>query len=75
MMTALKIRKIGNSLGAIFPKELLSDLGAQDGDSVFIQRTPHGLVIRKGDPEFERKMEVAREVMRRRKAVLAELAK
>lgn len=74
-MTALKLRKIGNSVGAIFPKELLADLGAQDGDSVFVQKTVHGLVIQKSDPEFERKMEVAREVMRRRRAVLRELAK
>jgi hypothetical protein len=36
---------------------------------------PDGFRIIRHDPEFERQMEVAREVMRRRRAVLHELAK
>ena len=44
-------------------------------DTVQMVETPEGFRVIRHDPEFERQMEVAREVMRRRRAVLRELAK
>ena len=75
MNKPLKLIPIGNSTGAIFPKEMLRELGATEGDSLFPVRTPNGIELRRADPEFIEEMELAREIMRRRRNVLRELAK
>ena len=75
MNRPLKLIPIGNSTGAIFPKEMLQDLGVTQGDTLFPVRTPNGIELRRADPEFIEEMELAREIMRRRRNVLRELAK
>jgi putative addiction module antidote len=74
-MASLKLRAVGNSVGVVFPKELLTRLGLQEGDTLHVVEAPDGFRLTRADPDFERQMEVAREVMRRRRAVLRELAK
>jgi putative addiction module antidote len=74
-MASLKLRSIGNSVGVVLPKELLARLGLQEGDTLHVVEAPDGFRLTRTDPDFERQMEVAREVMRRRRAVLRELAK
>ena len=74
-MTALKLTQIGNSVGVVLPKELLTRLGLQKGDTVFAVEIPEGVRLTASDPEFEAQMEVARQVMKDRRAVLRELAK
>ena len=74
-MAALKLRAIGNSVGVVLPKELLAKLGLREGDTLHVVESPDGLRLKRADPDFERQMEVAREVMRRRRAALRELAK
>lgn len=71
----LKLIPVGNSIGAIIPKEMLQALGVAQGDSLYPVRTPNGIELRKFDPEFIEEMEMAREIMRRRRNVLRELAK
>lgn len=71
----LKIRKIGNSLGATFPKEVLDKLQVAEGDTVYITETPDGVQLTAYDPEFESVMEAADEVTRRYRNALRELAK
>lgn len=75
MNKPLKLIPIGNSTGVILPKEVLARLRVGQGDSLTIVETPEGLELRPLDPEFERQMEVAREVMQRRRKALRELAK
>lgn len=75
MNKPLKLIAVGNSTGAIFPKELLQDLGVGQGDTLFPVRTPNGIELRRADPEFVEDMELARKIMRERRAVLRELAK
>ncbi len=72
---ALKVTQIGNSLGVILPKELLTKLGVGKGDTVHAIETPDGIRLTVAEPDFEAQMKVAREVMRARRAVLRELAK
>jgi putative addiction module antidote len=72
---ALTIRAIGNSSGVVLPKELLEAMNVQQGDRLFVTRTPDGIVLRPYDEQFAKQMTVAREVMRRRRNVLRELAK
>jgi putative addiction module antidote len=74
-MATLKLRAIGNSVGVVLPKELLARLRLGEGDTVQVVETPDGFRVARHDPAFSEQMEVAREVMRRRRAVLRELAK
>jgi len=43
--TALQIRKIGNSVGVILPKELLARLNLKEGDKLFPIEQPGGGLI------------------------------
>ena len=72
---ALTIRAIGNSSGVVLPKELLEAMNVQQGDRLFVTRTPDGIVLRPYDEQFAKQMTVAREVMRRDRAILRERAK
>lgn len=74
-MFTLKLTQIGNSVGAVFPKELLAQLKLDKGDSFFVTDSPDGLRITANDPVFEEQMRVARDLMKERRKVLHELAK
>ncbi len=72
---ALKLTQIGNSVGVVLPKEMLARLKLQKGDSLYVTEIPDGVKLRPYDAEFAEQMEVAREIMRKRRNVLRELAK
>ena len=74
-MHTLKMTQIGNSVGAVFPKELLVKLDIGKGDEIYVTESPDGYRITRSDPEFEAQMAVARELMKENWAVLRELAK
>jgi putative addiction module antidote len=73
-MTTLKIRKVGNSLGATFPKEVLEKLKVGEGDTVHVTETPDGIQLTPYDPAFEKAMEAYRKVNNQYKNALRELA-
>jgi putative addiction module antidote len=75
IMIALKLTKIGNSVGVLFPKELLSRLHAEVGDTVYLTESPDGARVTPYNPNFADQMEVAERVMKKRRSVLRELAK
>jgi putative addiction module antidote len=74
-MHALKLTQIGNSVGVILPRELLAKLGIAKGDTIYAVDQPDGVRLTVADPDFGVQMEVARRVMKDRRAVLRELAK
>jgi putative addiction module antidote len=74
-MSALKLTQIGNSVGVILPKELLTLLKLEKGDSVFWTEAANGVMLTPYDPEFEDQMTEARSIMKKRRNVLRELAK
>jgi len=74
-MHILKLTQIGNSVGAIFPKDLLAQMRLEKGDDFYVSETPDGLRITTHNPEFEEQMRLVREIMKERRAVLRELAK
>ena len=74
-MHMLKLTQIGNSVGAIFPKDLLAQMRLEKGDDFYVTETPDGLRITTHKPEFEEQMRLGREIMKERRAVLRELAK
>lgn len=75
MNAPLKVIKVGNSSGVILPKDVLAHLRVGQGDKLSLSRTPDGIMLRASDQELDAQMEIAREVMRRRRAALRELAK
>jgi putative addiction module antidote len=74
-MVALKLRKIGNSVGVIVPQELLTALHVGQGDTLYLTEAPDGFRVTPYDPEFERQMTVARKIMKRDRNLLRALAK
>ena len=74
-MTRLKLTAIGNSAGVVLPKEVLARLKLGKGDSVYLTESPDGYRLTPYDPEFERQMDAARRIMKKRRAVLRELAR
>ena len=74
-MSALKLTQIGNSVGIILPKEILARLKLEKGDTVYLTDNPDGVTLSPNDPEFETQINAARSIMKKRRAVLRELAK
>jgi len=74
-VTTLKLTQIGNSVGVILPKEILARLKLEKGDSVFVTDAPGGVTLTPYDPDFEGQMAAARQIMKKRRDVLRELAK
>ena len=75
-MQHLKIRRIGNSLGVVLPKDVLVRLGVGEGDELILTDTPARKVsLEPVDEDFERQMRAAEEIMDRYRNALAELAK
>ncbi|MDG4854643.1 MULTISPECIES: AbrB/MazE/SpoVT family DNA-binding domain-containing protein [unclassified Mesorhizobium] len=72
------IRKIGNSEGLILPKELLDRLNLKAGDNVIVVQEGQELRLRRLEDsaeEFERKMKIARERMKKYEVAYRALAK
>ena len=74
-MHVLKLTQFGNSVGAVFPKELLAKMRLEKGDDFYVTETPDGMRITLHNPEFEEQMRIGREIMKERRAVLRELVK
>ncbi|MBV8300178.1 MAG: AbrB/MazE/SpoVT family DNA-binding domain-containing protein [Candidatus Eremiobacteraeota bacterium] len=73
-MIPLKLTKVGNSVGALLPKEALARMHVDAGDTIYLTEAPDGFHITPYDPEFARQMSTAEGVMKKRRAVLRELA-
>lgn len=74
MTKTLKLRRIGNSVGLVLPKDLLAALNAEEGDEVSVIETPGGLQLTKSDTDFEAHMKEVEEIMARYPNTLRALA-
>ena len=74
-MHALKLTQIGNSVGVVLPKDVLSRLKLQKGDTVFITETPEGYALTPYDPALEEQLNAGRELMHEYRAAFHALAK
>jgi putative addiction module antidote len=74
-MIKLKLTAVGNSAGVVFSKEVLARLKVAKGDTVYLTESTDGYRLTPYNPEFENQMEAARKIMKKRRAVLRELAK
>ena len=71
----LKIQKIGASISASIPQEILEQMNLREGDSLYITQTADGIYLTPNDPEFETVMETAKNISDRYRNALRELAK
>jgi putative addiction module antidote len=71
----LKVRKIGNSLGVVLPKDVLAKLNVGEGAELTVSDTPDGVALTAFDEETGLQLEIARDIMRRYRNTLRELAK
>lgn len=74
-MISLKLTQIGNSLGFVLPKEAAARLKLEKGDVVFLTESPDGYRLSPYDPAFEKQMQAAERIMKKRRNVLRALAK
>ena len=75
-MLALKIRKIGNSLGIVLPKEALYRLKVTEGGTVYMTESKDGAFrLTALNEQFPDQMKEAERIMREDRDVLHELAK
>jgi putative addiction module antidote len=79
MVLELKLRKVGNSVGVVLPKEALARLNVGEGDTVTLTDAPEGGLqvtpATKGREQFARQMNAAEGVIRRYRNTLRELAR
>ncbi len=60
----LQVKKIGNSVGLILPKDLLARLKLKEGDRLHvIEQTERGFKLTPYDPKHAKAMKIARKVM------------
>jgi putative addiction module antidote len=75
-MVELKVRKFGNSLGVVLPREVIQRLETGDGRTLFLIESPDGSYqLTPYDPDFERKMAKADDIIHRYRNTLHVLAK
>ena len=75
-LKALKLIKVGNSTGVILPREVLAHLRVEQGDKLFLTESPDGAYrLTPVDPEFERQMSAAEDIMKDDRDILRVLAK
>ncbi len=75
-MLAFKVTTVGSSAGFILTKEAMSRLKVKKGDTVFLTEAPDGSYrLTPYNPDFERQMHLAEEIMQEDREILRALAK
>ena len=75
MAAKLKIRKIGNSVGLILPKEVVDQLHVGEDDTVHYVVDANGLHVTPFDPDFDAAMKAFELTRRKYRNALRALAK
>ena len=71
----LRARRIGNSVGITFPKDIRERYGIEDKSDLHVVETKDGLLVRRVDPDFAEAMAVFEEGAAAYRNALRELAK
>lgn len=76
MTIETKVRKIGNSLGIVLPKEALQAMRVEEGSTVYLTEAPNSsMAITTNLEGFKKKMDIAESLMQRYRNAFQELAK
>jgi putative addiction module antidote len=75
-MLAFKVTTVGSSAGLILNKEAMAHLKIQKGDTIYLTEAPGGgFRLTPYNPDFERQMSLAEEIMHDDREILRVLAK
>lgn len=75
-MLTFKVTTVGASAGVILTKDALARLKVRKGDTLYLTEAPGGgYRITPYDPDFERQMSLAEEIMHEDRDILRALAK
>lgn len=74
-MASLKLRSVGNSVGVVFPKELLARYNLAEGDTLQVVETPDGVLLTPVSADVEEQLRLGRELMKTYRETFAALAK
>jgi putative addiction module antidote len=75
MSITVKLRKIGNSLGVILPKEVADQMRVSEGDTLHIIPDTDGARLTPFDPDFEAAMRAFGRTRKKYRNALRALAK
>ena len=75
MTLELQLRKIGDSVGVVLPKEALAYLKVVEGDTLTLTECQDGVRLTAGKPGFAKTMAVFESLSQRYSNALKELAK
>lgn len=75
MHFTLKLTRIGNSVSVVLPKEALTALKLEKGDTVHLSETPEGFQLTPYDPAMEEQLALGREFVRECRDTFRALAK
>ncbi len=64
VMVAIKLTTLGTSTGAVIPKEMLSHMKVEKGDTLYAIETAEGYLLTPYDPGIEEQLEAGREFMK-----------
>ncbi|MEQ1888737.1 MAG: AbrB/MazE/SpoVT family DNA-binding domain-containing protein [Alphaproteobacteria bacterium] len=74
-MATLKLTAIGTSTGAVIPKEMLTRLKVEKGDTLYAIETPEGYLLTPFDPAIDEQLEAGRQFMKQYRDTFKALAK
>jgi putative addiction module antidote len=75
-MLELKVRKFGNSLGIVLPKEVIQRLRTREGERLFLVESSAGAYeLTSYDPQFADKMAKVEDIASRYRNTLRALSK
>lgn len=75
MVQAITLKKIGGSVGAILPKDMLDRQHLQADDQVFVVETPQGILLTAVDPATTEALAAYAILAKENRAAMAALAK
>jgi len=74
-MATLKLTAVGTSTGVVIPKEILTRLRVERGDSLHLVETQEGYLLTPFDPGIEAQLEAGRDFMKEYRDAFKVLAK
>jgi len=75
MVATVKLRRIGNSLGLILPKDVADQMHVSEGDTLHVVTDANGAHLTPYDPNFDAAMDAFEQTRRKYRNALRALAK
>ena len=73
-MTTLKLTALGTSTGAVIPKEMLTRMKVEKGDSLYAIETAEGYLLTPYDPAIDEQLKAGQQFMKQYRDTFKALA-